>query len=279
MGTFLILGYGSIGKRHAVILREMGYETITVDPNPAMEAQWTTTKCVTEWQFDGVLDCTPPDVRAVCSQNWDVPLFIEKPLGILPERNPASFIQMGFCYRWCNTLEDFLQSLEDKRVYSVTMVAGQWLPHWHRHLGIDYRDRYHGTPGRGGVCNDSLSHSLYIARWIFGELELVGSVAGKFSGLDIATEDTAAVLLKAKTGQPCTILVDYLRKPGGSYIEAVTSGGVRRWEFVPAEADTMYRRQMEVFTEICVGERQYGFPTLADGVAVQRILDEVKDGT
>ena len=182
---------------------------------------------------------------------------------------------MGFCYHWLPSLQAFRDSLTDARVYSLTMIAGSWLPDWHP--DVDYRTRYHGTPGRGGVVLDSLSHSLYIARWLMGEIDLIGSVTGHLSNLDIATEDVAGALLRARTGQPVYILVDYLRKPGTSSIEAVTSGGTMRWEFNPAEAGEMYQAQMAAFCEVCAGERQYGFPTLADGRAVQELLDGVRD--
>ena len=141
----------------------------------------------------------------------------------------------------------------------------------------DYRQHYHGMPGRGGVIRDSLPHSLFIARWILGDLRYVGSVAAKLSGLDIRTEDTAVTLLEAPTGQPVMILADYLREPRAFYIEVVTSDGVRRWEFDPDEADAMYTRQMEIFCALCTGERRYDYPDLAEGVAVQRLLDKVKN--
>jgi len=67
----------------------------------------------------------------------------------------------------------------------------------------------------------------------------------------------------------------YLRQPRGFWVEAETSGGTMRWDFDPAEADEMYSRQMEVFCEVAEGKRQYGYPDLAEGMAVQRLLDEV----
>lgn len=289
---FLLFGYGSIGKRHAGILRDMGHEVASVDPDPRAEAEHLVLESFPldgQIAFEGVLDCTPPDVRAGvdCVLIWQYGmapdgLFVEKPLGDVLGATPLlhptmPLAMMGFCYRWLPSLETFVESLASHRIYSLALVAGAYLPDWHP--GVDYRTRYHGTPGRGGVVLDSLSHSAFIARWILGELEVVGRVTGRFSGLDIRTEDTAAVLLRARdTGQPCFILVDYLRKPCASTIEAVTSDGVKRWEFNPDEAGVMYQRQMEAFREVCAGERQYGYPTLADGIAVQQILDAVREG-
>ena len=283
---FLLLGNGSIGRKHSSILREMGHEVVTVDPNPAAEADYAHTDNICTItnpagnpvnRFDGILDCTPPDVR----NGWEVPArvrFVEKPLGVRHE--DFHFIRhdeptmLGFCYRWLPSLEAFKTSLDNCRVYSLTMLAGSYLPDWHP--DEDYRLRYHGTPGRGGIVLDSLPHSLYIARWLMGDLHPLGVVSRHLSNLDILTPDVAAILLEARTGQPVYILVDYLRQPGGSRIEAVTSEGVKVWEFDPGEAPTMYRRQMEVWCEICEGKRQYGYPNLRDGLAVQQVLDAVE---
>jgi predicted dehydrogenase len=196
--------------------------------------------------------------------------FVEKPMGNFP--NDGN-VMVGFSYRWDGALARFVESLRTYRVFSLSIVAGQDLRYWHEG---DYRMRYHGTPGPGGIINDSLPHSLYVARWILGDLEHVGSVTGKLSGLELQTEDTAMALFRSKTGVPCHVLVDYLRRPRTFRIEAVTTAGVLIWEFDPVSADAMYRQQMEVFCEVAAGKRRYGFPDWHDGKAVEALLDKVR---
>lgn len=275
---FLCVGYGSIGKRHTAILRGMGHEVVALDPRSGSDADCAENPWTEKLGgFNGVLDCTSPDVRA----GWGYPTqcrFVEKPLGGEQWREHYQEwighpVMLGFCYRWLSSLFRFRESLTNVRIYSVQIVGGQWLPGWHP--GTNYREHYHGTPGRGGVVLDSLPHSLFVARWILGDVQVVGVVTGKLSGLDIKTEDTAAVLLRAEMGQPCYLQADYLRRPRGFWIEAVTSGGVKRWDFDPAEADGMYHCQMEVFCQVCSSEKSYGYPDLAEGIAVQKLLDEV----
>lgn len=287
---FLLLGWGSAGRRHESILRDLGHDVTTVDPAPGAEADYRKaqlpyvpyasgsrdedTVVVTKLNFDGVLDCTPPDVRA----GWNVPArmrFIEKPLGDPPDWAADEMVMLGFCYRHLPSLEMFVAELADVRVFSLLLVSGQHLPDWH---DDDYRLHYHGMPRRGGVVLDSFPHSLFVARWILSDVCYVGSVNAKLSGLDIRTEDTAAVLLEALTGQPVYILADYLRKPRAFYVEAVTSDSVRRWKFDPDEADAMYRRQMEAFVEVASGKRCYGYPDLTEGVAVQQLLEQCLEG-
>lgn len=280
---FLLLGYGSIGTRHASILRSLGHEVLTVDPDPARGADYRS-----PWQgigipmFDGLLDCTPPDVRA----GWKVPFecrFVEKPLGIIPERRTQTFLgqngkgvevdmpdytMVGFCYHYLPSLARFVSAVKSQPLAHLLIVGGQSLQSWHKQ---DYRTRKYW-----GVATDSLPHSLYIARWILGDYALVGSCTGRFSDLEIETEDTAGVLLQSSQGVPCYCEADYLREPRLFYIEAIATDGKRHyWEFDPSEAPEMYLRQMKVFVELCVGEDVGVYPDLQDGIAVQRVLDKV----
>lgn len=275
---FLCLGYGSIGHTHTELLRAMGHTVITLDlfSPDADEKQIEKT---TVRHFDGALVCLHPKDRDgvvgdILHARWDIGCwFIEKPVtplyGVLEAMT-------GFCYRWVDGLESFRDSLARRRVYSLSLVAGAELAKWHQ--DTDYRHRYHGTPGVGGVINDSLPHSLYVARWLLGELEVVGSVSGRLSGLDIQTEDTAAVLLQSSMGIPCYVLVDYMRDPGGFHIQAVTSEGLLSWIFSATSIPAMYKRQMAIFCERAAGRLQYGFPTLEDGLVVNRMCDAVRGG-
>jgi predicted dehydrogenase len=272
---FLVVGYGSIGKRHGRLLREMGHDVKSVDPY-VDGADYRSLSYIASSGSDwaGVLLCMHLPARAhvlawggTGIKQW----FIEKP--VLPKPNMPDKTMVGFCYRWFPNLDFFRARLEDCRVYSATVMAGHSLQGWH---DVDYTTRYHGTPGVGGVINDSLSHVLYVARWLLGELEVVGSVSGKLSGLDIQTEDVAAVLLKTATGIPVYTRVDYLSDPRHFRIEVVTSKGIIDWVFEPHRVDEMYRRQMEVFVEVCEGKRRYGYPTFLDGLAVHELCEIVR---
>ncbi len=126
-----------------------------------------------------------------------------------------------------------------------------------------------------GVCIDSLPHSVFVARWILGDVELVGGVKSKLTDLKLDVDDVAAILLKGPNGEPCYLLADYVRNPRQFYVRAVTTSGVYQWEFTPKHADAMYYRQMDVFQRIIKGQWENDYPTLADGMAVQEVIDAV----
>lgn len=275
---FLLLGYGSIGSKHAHILREMGHEVVTVDPDPARGADYQSLPVsLTLPRLDGVLDCTPPDKRPC----WSLPFqyrFVEKPLGIIPggcvvpNNTWESFVQLGFCYHYLPSLAQFVNIIKQEPLAHLLIVGGQNLQAWHKQ---DYRTRKYW-----GVATDSLPHSLYIARWILSDYDLLGSFTGRFSDFKIETEDTTGVLLLSKDNVPCYCEVDYLREPRLFFIEVITNTGKRHyWEFDPAEAPLMYQRQMEAWVRLCAGDDIGDYPNLQDGIAVQWVLDEVLNET
>jgi len=274
---FLLLGRGSIGSRHESILRAMGHEVVTVDPDPARGADYQNTHGMACNGFVGVLDCTPPNVRAGWVVN-NMYRFVEKPLGTIPGTEfyrgtkgyllQAGTVQLGFCYHYLPSLAAFVNIIKAQPLAHLLIVGGANLQSWHKQ---DYRTRKYW-----GVVADSLPHTLYIARWILGDCKLVGSCIGRFSDLEIETEDTAGVLLQSSQGVPCYCEVDYLREPRLFCIEAIASTGRRHyWEFDPAEAPEMYQRQMEAWVGLCASEDIGVYPDLQDGIAVQEILNEV----
>ncbi len=268
MARFLLLGYGSIGTKHAGILREMGHEVVTVDPDPARSAMHKHFVGLNRDCFDGVLDCTPPDVRI----GWGTLMlrhFVEKPLGIPTAwLRKGSKVQVGFCYHFLPSLAQFVNIIKAKPLAHLLIVGGQSIQDWHVQ---DYRARRYD-----GVATDSLPHSLYIARWILGDCKLLGSFTGRFSDLEIQSEDTAGCLLLSEKNVPCYCAVDYLRAPRLFYIEAIANDGTRYyWEFDPLEAPEMYKAQMQAWVGLCAGNDIGVYPDLRDGIAVQKILDEV----
>lgn len=266
--NFLLLGRGSIGRRHESILREMGHGVQSVDTNPKAGATFESIYNLM-WRpilYDAMLDCTPPNVRP----GWKLVTkarFIEKPLGgdwhYLTEP-----VQMGFCYRWAPGLAEFVAEIQQHEILSLTIIGGQHLQSWHKE---DYRTRKYW-----GVIQDSLPHSLYIARWILGELYLIDVVASRIPRLDIDVEGVAGVLLLGLQGQPVYLQADYARSPKAFWIEAVTLGGWFRWEFAAKEAQQMYERQMQVFCDVASGKRTDDYPNLADGIAVQELLEQIQ---
>jgi predicted dehydrogenase len=268
--NFLLLGLGPIGKRHTSILRAMGHDVTTVDPDKSMEADFLNWR-QSGIQWDGILDCTPPNVRAA----WRVrdlckAHFVEKPLGTALYRHEPPPIMMGFNYHWDQSLREFVQIVKGANIHRLEITGGQYLQDWHAEDYQEIKHRYRG------VVTDSMPHSIYIAHWILdGFLMFGGCTKGNTSHFDIDVDDFACVLLRCRRAA-CYLYADYLMQPRRFSIDAYAVRRHYHWEFCAADVDAMYQRQMEAFVKLCAGEiREGSYPDLRDGIAVQRVLNAI----
>lgn len=109
-----------------------------------------------------------------------------------------------------------------------------------------------------------------------GDVTYQGSTHADVGDLGLGVEDVAGVLLSGPEGQPVLLSANYLQQVRSFRITAITKAGEwMTWEFAGKDAGPMYFRQMENFAKLCQGQDIGYYPNLADGVAVQKILNEV----
>lgn len=165
----------------------------------------------------------------------------------------------------------------------ASLQVGQWLPDWRP--AQDYRQSYSAFCERGGGVVLDLIHELDAARWLFGEFDQVHSLGGRYSRLDIESEDSAAIILGRVGGPVTSLSLDYVsRRPIRRY-EIVGDEGTLVWnlpgkELVmqrecgeetitsdPADFDvpTTYIRAMQEFLEAIDGNKSTS-QDLSDGV-------------
>jgi len=76
-----------------------------------------------------------------------------------------------------------------------------------------------------------LIHEIDMARWLFGEFDQVQAMTGKFSSLDITSEDTACILLGKSEGPPMVSLsLDYVSRRRVRRYEIVGEEGTLIWD-------------------------------------------------
>jgi predicted dehydrogenase len=144
-----------------------------------------------------------------------------------------------------------------------------------------------------------LCHEFDAARWLFGELDVAFSAAGRLSGLDLHSNDTSVSVLRGRDGSPLvTVSLDYVSRPRVRRYEVVLQGGRVVWDLdgvleehteqgsrtlavedtafdVPATYVDMVQSVMRS-VETGAGE---GVQTLSDGVASTRLALAVRAGS
>ncbi|GAB2468079.1 Gfo/Idh/MocA family protein [Jatrophihabitans fulvus] len=115
------------------------------------------------------------------------------------------------------------------RVVRAGFVCGQWLPDWRP--GTDYRESYSADVARGGGVELDLSHEFDVARWFFGDLDVDFARGGRFSGLDLRANDTSvSVLSPVGVAAPVvTVAVDYVARRRVRWYEVVGEHGRVEW--------------------------------------------------
>lgn len=196
--TALVIGYGSIGKRHARILSDIvGKENITV---------LTKQKDI---PFNTISDSDEiknlnPDYVVVCtdtSDHLDKLLFleknlenklvlVEKPLYIeyndLVLKNNKYFV--GYNLRFNPLMQILKKELKNEEIIITKAICYSYLPSWKP--GIDYRSTYSASETRGGGVLLDLSHEIDSILYLFNNsMSHLWSYNKKISFLDIDSDD------------------------------------------------------------------------------------------
>ena len=223
MPTALVVGLGSIGERHARLLGDLGLEVAVVSRHgarakaasfPALE------NALPEVSPDYVVVANEtaahrPTLAALAAAGFAGRVLVEKPLfdrlaGVPEHRFAASFV--GYNLRFHPVLQELARMLPDERAISAHLYVGQYLPDWRP--GRDYRETASASRQAGGGVLRDLSHELDYLTWLFGRCERVAALGGRFSTLEIDSDDVQGLLLAFERCPVVTAQLNYLDRRG-----------------------------------------------------------------
>jgi len=255
MHRVLIVGYGSIGRRHLRIVREsLPNVTIMVFRHRPTAAIPDKADLVTS-SMDDVLSFAPEAAiianpapfhleTAKVLVEMGCHLLIEKPVSdksdgvkelLETARVAGVMCQVGYNLRYLPSLSRFRGLINEGlvgRPLSVRCEVGQYLPSWRP--DTDYRAGVSARSDLGGGALLELSHEIDYLRWIFGGVESVSSWVGNVGDLDIDVEDTAHLILRFKskaTNKPviASLNIDFVRHDTTRICTVIGSEGSLRW--------------------------------------------------
>jgi predicted dehydrogenase len=93
-------------------------------------------------------------------------------------------------------------------ISSANFYVGQYLPTWRK--SDKYQNSSSATIANGGGVLRDLSHELDLAQYVFGNWTHLTSTGGKFSNLEIETDDTFSILMQTKICPALSIQMNYL---------------------------------------------------------------------
>jgi predicted dehydrogenase len=252
---FLIIGYGSIGRRHAKNLSNQGHKvsicTRSQSNIAAAEADGYTAGAdldgFLEHRFDGVFVCTPPSTHIDYARRSLIAgsnVFIEKPISDSLDDidsikdlaiKKGLIVQVGYNLRFCPGLKKLKEIIESKKYgkpLHLRATIGQYLPFWRPNL--DYKDCYTGKKELGGSLLMELSHEVDYVIWLLGRPKSIYCKTSKISDLEINSEDTADLIITFHSGVVANIHLDFLRKDYARNCELLCQQGTLVWRFDPS---------------------------------------------
>jgi predicted dehydrogenase len=255
---FLVIGCGSIGKRHIQNLRALGVSEISAfDTRADRREEVTSTLGVrTVENLEAAWELAPQVAIIAAPSVFHVPialqsaarhchLFIEKPLShdltgiqkLFETVQRHRLVTLVGCNMRFHPGLSMLHSLLSDRVIGNVIAArvevGHYLPDWH--AWEDYRQTYSARSELGGGIILDAIHEIDYIRWLLGEIIGATCVAGKFSRLEIDTEDVAAILVRFESGVVGEIHLDYIQRAYRRTCQIIGDDGTLHWDYTEGE--------------------------------------------
>lgn len=256
---FLIVGLGSIGRRHLDCLRRLAPAAqVTVLRRPEHPAEdgirvvHSVEDALAENPQAAIIANPAPyhiETGLALSQAG-VHLLIEKPLSDRVEgvekllaacREQNIVLQVGYCLRFEPSLLALRQALSERRIGRVLHLkaeVGSYLPDWRP--GTDYRDNVSARAELGGGVLLELSHEIDYLCWLAGAVRTVTATMGGSGELEMDAEDHADLLLAFENGVSGTLHMDMLQRPPVRTCKAVGTTGTLLWDGIARET-RLYR--------------------------------------
>ena len=252
----LIVGLGSIGKRHVqlarklmpdvqiAVLRHKNCQGLT---DIGIDYCYTNLDEALQFRPQAAMIANPATHHlqaALSLAQAGVHLLIEKPIAATSQgvaelietcRSRNSILMVGYNLRFLPSLQKFRELLEERRIgriLSVRAEIGQFLPSWRP--DSDYRQSVSAKAALGGGVLLELSHEIDYLRWLFGEVEWVSAILRKQSSLEVDVEDTAHLTMGFAYAPGATPVVaalnmDFIRHDTTRTCTVIGETGTLRW--------------------------------------------------
>ncbi len=278
------IGAGSIGCRHIKNLKTICPNvSITLFRNTNRELDESILNIVSkiiydfdlldEW-YDAVFVTNPTHLHYEIIDKFNDKtdyFFIEKPVFDKMDVDVDALIKDNKLYyvacplRYTKILNRAKEILKDEKVCSARAISSSYLPEWR--LGVDYRKTYSAHREQGGGVRIDLIHEWDYLSSLFGIPDDVSCISGKFSSLEIDSEDLAIYIARYKD-MTVELHLDYLGRYTQRYLEIFTNSVVYRFDIANSciykngecvekfteQPNDKYIKEIEFFLDLMTGK-------------------------
>lgn len=217
--NILIIGYGSIGKRHYSILSSFkNIDKLAIVTKQKLDIKTFSTLYEIENldYFDYFIICNETFLHYetlwfILKKVKNKRILVEKPLfeKVYTLDNLNNNIYVAYNMRFHPIIKELKKIILKQDVIYANIQVGQYLPDWRKN--IDYRDNYSAFKEKGGGVLLDLSHELDYIAWLFGQLSFKSAISSKISNLEISSDDIFTSLAYANN-TIVNLTMDYLNK-------------------------------------------------------------------
>ena len=216
--TILIIGFGSIGKRHLKIIKKIRPKIKVnlllrpislkqIKDQKLLNKTFTNIKDALDEGADAAIIASPANLHIEHSievLKAKIPVLIEKPisnnLGNCSElkklmQSNNCLVTVGYVLRHSKILNKFKEIINESHIGKslyAEIKCGSYLPDWRKDK--DYRESVSAKSSLGGGVLLELSHEINYANWLFGPFKNMKSILINSKNLDINVEDIAKII-------------------------------------------------------------------------------------
>ena len=245
----LVIGYGSIGKRHIKNLLSIPRIKVIVltkqkSTDPILKKCLVCTsleKCILEKPSAAIIANNTSnhiDISLKLAKEG-IDLFIEKPLSNNIKnitqlskivKSKTLLTMMGCNLRFHPCIKKIKQLIDKKtigEILSVQVESGSYLPDWHPNE--NYQKSYAARNDLGGGVILTCIHEIDYLYWFFGMPYSIISQGGKYSNLKIDVEDLSLSIIKFPKNLLAELHLDYFQRPDIRKCKIIGSKGTIMW--------------------------------------------------
>lgn len=266
-----IVGLGSIGTRHLKNLtavldeRNIHYEMDAIRSNrgkplssevAALIKKSITVEEAVKESYDILFITNPTSMHFETLQKFSKnarAFFMEKPVfdtwnvdldDLKLEEDKIVYVACPL--RYTDVINYLKRNINVKDVFSVRIISSSYLPEWRP--DIDYRQTYSAKKELGGGVSIDLIHEWDYLYYLFGEPEEVCSFKGKYSDLEINSDDLA-VSMARYPDKIVELHLDYFGRSPIREIQLITADDIIIGDLIKQEVSFMKRQENISFNE------------------------------
>jgi predicted dehydrogenase len=251
----LLVGYGSIGRRHLKNLRDLGVDdwalvhtgrgTLAVESPPVARIYADLDEALREEAPTFAIIANPTSAHATSATaclDAGCHVLLEKPvsdsvdgLDRLAEAELSSrgAVLVGFQFRFHPALQRMRELFGRNaigRPLHAEVFWGEYLPAWHP--WEDWRSSYAAVRELGGGVHHTICHPFDYLRWLFGDAQVVRASLTTNGPLGLDVAEAADVILRFRSGATAHVRLDYWSRPQAHHVEITCTGGTIAWDFM-----------------------------------------------